>query len=74
MHTKYQWESHKMTIVYTTLSFSDEGNPDTLVCGNCREYFSELSDLLEHKRSYCKLRFACKCQENVQSEFEKTLK
>lgn len=48
---------------------STEGNPDTLVCGNCREFFTDLSDLLEHKRSYCKLRFTCKCQENVQSKF-----
>lgn len=47
------------------------GNPDTLICGNCREYFSDLSDLLEHKRSYCKLRFTCKCQDNFQSEFAK---
>lgn len=50
-------------------STSIEGNPDTLICGNCREFFNDLSDLLEHKRSYCKLRFTCKCQDNVQSEF-----
>lgn len=52
--------------------FLTEGNPDTLICGNCREYFADLSELLEHKRSYCKLRFTCKCQENVQSEFIST--
>lgn len=40
------------------------GNPDTLICGNCRECFLELGELLDHKRSYCKLRFTCKCQEN----------
>lgn len=39
------------------------GNPDTLICGNCRECFSELTELLDHKKSYCKLRFTCKCQE-----------
>ncbi|TDG52928.1 hypothetical protein AWZ03_000471 [Drosophila navojoa] len=38
-------------------------NPDTLICGNCRECFSELSELLDHKKSYCKLRFTCKCQD-----------
>lgn len=27
--------------------------------------FSELSDLLDHKRSYCKLRFTCKCQDQL---------
>lgn len=41
------------------------GNPDILICGNCREMFSELSDLLDHKRSYCKLRFTCKCQDQL---------
>ncbi|KAJ8684201.1 hypothetical protein QAD02_019993 [Eretmocerus hayati] len=37
------------------------GNPDILICGNCREMFTDLSELLEHKRDYCKLRFTCKC-------------
>ena len=36
-------------------------NPDVLICGNCREMFSDLAELLEHKRDYCKLRFTCKC-------------
>ncbi|OXU28117.1 hypothetical protein TSAR_012676 [Trichomalopsis sarcophagae] len=36
-------------------------NPDILICGNCREMFTELGELLEHKRDYCKLRFTCKC-------------
>lgn len=40
------------------------GSPDTLICGNCRECFLELGELLDHKRSYCKLRFTCKCQDN----------
>lgn len=35
--------------------------PDILICGNCREMFSELQELVEHKKSYCKLRFTCKC-------------
>lgn len=39
------------------------GNPDVLICGNCRECFSEITELLDHKRTYCKLRFACKCQQ-----------
>lgn len=38
-----------------------KGNPDILICGNCREMFTDLSELLEHKRDYCKLRFTCKC-------------
>ncbi|XP_071446835.1 zinc finger protein 296-like [Hetaerina americana] len=36
-------------------------NPDILICGNCREMFTELQELLDHKRTYCKLRFTCKC-------------
>lgn len=37
------------------------GSPDILICGNCREMFNDLVDMLEHKRDYCKLRFTCKC-------------
>ncbi|KAJ4438874.1 hypothetical protein ANN_14827 [Periplaneta americana] len=37
------------------------GNPDILICGNCREMFTELQELLDHKKTYCKLRFTCKC-------------
>ncbi|XP_069977149.1 heterogeneous nuclear ribonucleoprotein C-like 3 isoform X3 [Penaeus vannamei] len=36
-------------------------SPDILICGNCRELFSNLSDFIDHRRSYCKLRFTCKC-------------
>ncbi|XP_054274205.1 RNA-binding protein Raly-like [Macrosteles quadrilineatus] len=36
-------------------------NPDILICGNCREMFTELQELVEHKKTYCKLRFTCKC-------------
>jgi len=36
-------------------------SPDILICGNCRELFSSLCDFIEHRRSYCKLRFTCKC-------------
>ncbi|KAL3275157.1 hypothetical protein HHI36_019926 [Cryptolaemus montrouzieri] len=41
-----------------------ECNPDILICGNCREMFTDLHDLLEHKKTYCKLRFTCKCDVN----------
>ncbi|XP_017779294.1 PREDICTED: uncharacterized protein LOC108564707 isoform X2 [Nicrophorus vespilloides] len=36
-------------------------NPDILICGNCREMFTDLHELLDHKKTYCKLRFTCKC-------------
>ena len=39
--------------------FSDK--PDTLICGNCKEMFRNIIDIINHKRHYCKLRFACKC-------------
>jgi hypothetical protein len=43
------------------LFFFSAGSPDILICGNCREMFSDLVDMMEHKRDYCKLRFTCKC-------------
>ncbi|CAL4063770.1 unnamed protein product, partial [Meganyctiphanes norvegica] len=36
-------------------------SPDILICGNCRELFSSLADFIDHRRTYCKLRFTCKC-------------
>ena len=35
--------------------------PDLLICGNCKEMFSCITDIINHKKHYCKLRFACKC-------------
>ncbi len=35
--------------------------PDILICGNCKEMFTALNDIIDHKKNYCKLRFACKC-------------
>lgn len=45
------------------------GNPDILICGNCRELFSELEELLQHKKTYCKLRFTCKCNNVTLANF-----
>ncbi|XP_050428533.1 putative uncharacterized protein DDB_G0267716 isoform X2 [Adelges cooleyi] len=42
-------------------------NPDILICGNCREMFTELQGMLDHKKEYCKLRFACKCINSTRS-------
>uniref|UniRef100_A0A1L8DI56 Putative basic-leucine zipper transcription factor o n=1 Tax=Nyssomyia neivai TaxID=330878 RepID=A0A1L8DI56_9DIPT len=50
-----------------SLNFGDNfkvySNADTLICGNCREHFSDLKDILNHKKTYCQLRMTCKCQE-----------
>ena len=46
--------------IYHLFLFS-AGSPDILICGNCREMFNDLVDMMEHKRDYCKLRFTCKC-------------
>ena len=35
--------------------------PDILICGNCKDLFTTLTDIIDHKKNYCKLRFACKC-------------
>ncbi|XP_037084808.1 uncharacterized protein LOC119105449 [Pollicipes pollicipes] len=40
-------------------------SPDILICGNCREMFGDVMDMLDHKRCCCKLRFACKCGEHT---------
>jgi len=46
-------------------------NPDILICGNCRELFNDLVDMLDHKKNYCKMRFTCRCESgNAQHESE----
>ena len=47
--------------LHSLFSFFSAGSPDILICGNCREMFNDLVDMMEHKRDYCKLRFTCKC-------------
>ena len=49
------------SILLNCFSITFAGSPDILICGNCREMFSDLVDMMEHKRDYCKLRFTCKC-------------
>ena len=49
--------------VMLCLCFSD--NHDTLICGNCKEMFHNLSDIIDHKKHYCKLRFTCKCAPKI---------
>lgn len=34
---------------------------DILICGNCKEVFSGIQKLVEHKKTKCRLRFACRC-------------
>ncbi|KAG5677257.1 hypothetical protein PVAND_007029 [Polypedilum vanderplanki] len=66
-------ENGNQTTNSTNNQFKIYSNPDILICGNCREMFSELSDLLDHKRSYCKLRFTCKCQDQLPTIINKNL-
>lgn len=54
-------ESQKATAIPPFDQLKVYSNPDILICGNCREMFTELQELLEHKKTYCKLRFTCKC-------------
>lgn len=54
-------ETQKSTNVPPLDQLKVYSNPDILICGNCREMFTELQELLEHKKTYCKLRFTCKC-------------
>ncbi|XP_056631637.1 heterogeneous nuclear ribonucleoprotein C [Diorhabda carinulata] len=57
-------QSQKTTIIPPLDQLKVYSNQDILICGNCRELFSELQELLEHKKTYCKLRFTCKCDSN----------
>jgi hypothetical protein len=49
------------SVVTVCFYFNFSGSPDILICGNCREMFSDLVDIIDHKKDYCKLRFTCKC-------------
>ncbi|XP_015921143.1 uncharacterized protein [Parasteatoda tepidariorum] len=40
----------------------NNGEPDILICGNCKEVFPGIHKLIEHKKQTCKLRFTCRCQ------------
>lgn len=52
-------------------SLKTYSNPDILICGNCRELFDDLVDMLDHKKNYCKMRFTCKCEEKDDACSEK---
>ncbi|KAG8192184.1 hypothetical protein JTE90_009948 [Oedothorax gibbosus] len=43
-------------------SLYNNGEPDILICGNCKEVFPGIHKLIEHKKQTCKLRFTCRCQ------------
>ncbi|GAB0100360.1 uncharacterized protein DMENIID0001_163910 [Sergentomyia squamirostris] len=55
-------QNHQEPLNFTE-NFKVYSNSDTLICGNCREHFTELKDILDHKKTYCQLRMTCKCQE-----------
>ncbi|XP_047115272.1 heterogeneous nuclear ribonucleoprotein C-like [Schistocerca piceifrons] len=48
-------------------------NHDILICGNCREMFTDLHELLDHKKTYCKLRFTCKCRPQTNKDSESSV-
>lgn len=64
-------DAQKTTVVPPFDQLKVYSNPDILICGNCREMFTELQDLLEHKKTYCKLRFTCKC-DSYNNSMDKT--
>ncbi|XP_042237566.1 uncharacterized protein LOC121876501 isoform X1 [Homarus americanus] len=57
---KYQMNEDNKTEI-SCKSIKVTSSPDILICGNCRELFSNLGDFIDHRRTYCKLRFTCKC-------------
>ncbi|XP_067139823.1 serine/arginine-rich splicing factor 5-like [Centruroides vittatus] len=48
-------------------------NSDILICGNCKELFSSLQKLIEHKKQSCKLRFTCKCHHSSSTDSPKNI-
>ena len=62
----------ELAIIFSQIFyFLQQGNPDILICGNCRELFDDLVDMLDHKKNYCKMRFTCKCEEKEDGCSEK---
>ena len=39
-----------------------EPSADILICGNCKQTFTDVKTLSTHKNRGCRLRFACRCQ------------
>ena len=50
-----------MKVKNLIINLSSTDIPDILICGNCKDLFNNLTDMIEHKKKYCKLRFTCKC-------------
>lgn len=42
--------------------FSPLERGDILICGNCRELFHDLEQLLQHRKTTCQLRVFCECR------------
>lgn len=57
--TKSSSKSSSSNIIYAQLN--SYNTPDILICGNCKETFSGIQKLVEHKKTKCRLRFACRC-------------
>jgi len=43
-------------------------NPDILICGNCKELFEDIVDMMDHKKNLCNTRFTCKCEDDYEEE------
>ena len=39
-----------------------EPSADILICGKCKQTFTDIKTLSTHKNGGCRLRFACRCQ------------
>lgn len=59
------WARPFLCLIWRLLTFDLADKPDLLICGNCRELFFRLADIVDHKRHYCKLRLECKCNNST---------
>ncbi|XP_077982664.1 uncharacterized protein LOC144437575 isoform X2 [Glandiceps talaboti] len=53
--------SKTITQIKTDDSGAGDPSPDILICGNCKEQFTDVDELQEHKKQGCALKFVCKC-------------
>ena len=40
------------------------GNPDILICENCKELYEDLVDMIDHKTNQYNIRFTCNFEED----------
>lgn len=59
------WPAINMSLIFHINYFPATGGcEDILICGNCKELFRDLGQLMEHRRTTCRLRLICECRDD----------